>query len=114
MEIIEEQIVDRQGVRVRVLEFSDGSRMELLASLEPMEQQRIVERHRHPPAPVLDDISVSESWREKTGFPIGMRDDGGFFDASEVDTFLERITTLARQADQASEPDSDVFPRIAI
>ncbi len=112
MKIVKEQLVDRQGIQVKILEFSDGSRLELLASLGSAEQQRIVERHGRPRTPIAD-VPMSEDWREKTAFPLGMREDGSFFEAEEVKALLEKTMALARQENDPAESGSDDLPRIA-
>ncbi|MDQ5909457.1 MAG: hypothetical protein QG599_1552 [Pseudomonadota bacterium] len=93
MTLINEQIIERNGIQIKVLEFADGSHMELLANISAEQQERILQMRQHHSEALPDPQSLDKDWGDKTAFPLGMREDGTFFQASEVKAFLQRVMT---------------------
>lgn len=58
-----------------------------------------------------DELSDS-GLRERMNFPIGIRENGRRYEASEVEEYLAQIRALGRQADDTAETGSEEFTRI--
>ena len=101
-DIVKEEIVTKDGARIRVREYSDGSREQTLVDVSPEVEQMHAEtrewlasKKEGEPSPA----HATEEWRAKTAAPIGLRDDGAPFTDEEG----EALRKLLRPAPGPSQ-----------
>lgn len=86
---MEEKIIDRGGVKIKVITDPDGATHEILADLPPEEEKRILKTARS--ASMADAAPSSKEWQEKTAAPIGVGDDGTPFTQEDVKAMYKRL-----------------------
>ncbi|NBX95571.1 MAG: hypothetical protein EBQ88_02240 [Betaproteobacteria bacterium] len=74
MQIKRKQTREVSGTAVLDIEFDDGSRLEMLASLSDPEQQRLIERHIRLSHRASPSTPADTPLAEKMAFPIGLPD----------------------------------------
>ena len=75
MQIKRKQTREVSGTAVLDIEFDDGSRLEMLASLSEAEQQSLIERHMRLSRIPLPSAPADTPLAEKMAFPIGLPDE---------------------------------------
>ena len=75
MQIMRKQTREAGGTTLLDIEFDDGSRLEMLASLSEAEQQSLIERHMRLSKIPLPSAPADTPLAEKMAFPIGLPDE---------------------------------------
>ncbi|MFN5723697.1 MAG: hypothetical protein ACK47O_07775 [Betaproteobacteria bacterium] len=75
MQITHKQVSQLGGTAVLEVQFDDGSRLEMLASLSDTEQQRLIERHIRLSHRASPSAPADTPLAEKMAFPIGLPDE---------------------------------------